>query len=81
MPWIDFIEDEQAGDELRSLYDSIRSNDGGVDHIIKIHGVNPPSLTAHMGIYSTMMHGKSPLSRRRRETIALVVASAVDCHY
>ncbi len=81
MPWIEFIEEDKADDELRSLCDSVRSPDGDVDHILKIHGTNPPAMAAHIELYNTLMFGKSPLSRRQRETIALVVASAIDCHY
>ncbi|MCP4902758.1 MAG: peroxidase [bacterium] len=81
MPWIDFIEEDQADDELRSLYETVKNPDGGIDHILKIHGPNPPAMTAHIELYRTLMFGKSPLSRRQRETIALVVASAIDCHY
>lgn len=81
MPWIDYIEEEEAGEELRTLYQSIRRQDGEVDHILKIHGPNPASMTAHIDLYRTLMFGKSPLKRRQRETIALVVASAVGCEY
>jgi len=38
-------------------------------------------MRAHVGLYRTIMFGESPLSRSERETIAVVVSAANDCHY
>jgi alkylhydroperoxidase family enzyme len=81
MAFIDYISDDDASQELKALYDRHRTDGGGVDNILRIHGPNPPSMEAHFGLYRALMFGKSPLSRRQREMIAVVVAAAIDCHY
>jgi alkylhydroperoxidase/carboxymuconolactone decarboxylase family protein YurZ len=81
MAFIDYISDEDASQELKALYDHHRTDGDGVDNILRIHGPNPPSMEVHFGLYRTLMFGKSPLSRRQREMIAVVVAAAIDCHY
>ena len=51
------------------------------DNILRIHGTNPPVLRAHLALYRTIMHGESPLSRKQREMLAVVVSAINGCHY
>lgn len=51
------------------------------DNILRIHGINPPVLKAHYQLYRAVMHGRSPLSRKQRELLAVVVSAVNDCHY
>ncbi len=51
------------------------------DHIIRIHGVNSRVMKNHFDLYVTLMRRSSPVSRRLREMIAVVVSSINDCHY
>ena len=81
MAYIPYIEQEDASPELQRLYDRYRELGGGVDNILKIHGLNPPSMEKHYELYRTLMHGPSGLSRMQREKIAVVVSSINECHY
>jgi uncharacterized peroxidase-related enzyme len=81
MAWIKVIQEAEASGELRELYDGLTEPWGGVDNIMKIHSLNPPSLHAHFELYKTLMRGKSGLSRAQREMLAVVVSSANQCHY
>ncbi len=81
MAFIRYVEEEDALPDLRELYDRYRDPAGHVDNILKIHGPNPPSLAAHHQLYATLMRGRSPLSRARREMIAVVVSAVNECHY
>lgn len=81
MAWIKVIPEDEAGGELKQLYDRVKEPWGGVDNILKIHSLNPPSLYAHFELYKTLMHGPSGLSRVQRELIALVVSTVNHCHY
>ena len=82
MAWIRMVPDDEADPPLRELYDRFSDpRGGGIDHILKIHSLNPPTLLAHHDLYRTVMRGKSPLSRIRREMIAVVVSAANRCHY
>lgn len=46
--WIHMTEDPEAEGELKDYYNEMMDpNIGEVDHIIRIHGQNPPTLQAH----------------------------------
>ena len=81
MAWIHMISEDEAKGELKELFDKFTSPQGQVDHILKIHSLNPPSLRTHHDFYKTLMRGRSPLSRIQREMIAVVTSSVNRCHY
>jgi uncharacterized peroxidase-related enzyme len=81
MAWIRMIDEDEAEGELAELYERFTEPWGGVDNVLKIHGLNPPSLLAHFELYKTLMRGRSPLSRVQREMIAVAVSAANRCHY
>lgn len=81
MAWIKVIQEGEASGELKQLYEQMMEPWGGVDNILKIHGLNPASLRSHFELYKTLMLGRSGLSRVQREMIAVVVSSANHCHY
>jgi alkylhydroperoxidase family enzyme len=81
MAYIPYIRDEEASSPLRELYDRFRDSNGQLDHILRIHGPNPASLTAHYELYETLMRGRSELTRVQREMIAVVVSAINNCHY
>ncbi len=80
MAWIEWVEEEEAAGRLHELYESVRSRHG-VDHILKIHSLNPESLHYHYDLYAHLMRGRSNLSRAEREMIAVVVSTANKCFY
>lgn len=51
------------------------------DNIVRIHGVHSRIMKQHYELYKELMYGKGPLSRIRREMIAVVVSAANACHY
>ena len=75
------IDEDDADGQLSEVYGRVSGRGGRVDHILKIHGLNPESLIGHYEFYKTIMRGRSPLSRAQREMIAVVVSAANDCHY
>lgn len=81
MAWIRVINEDEASGRLKQLYEKYEEPSGGVDNILKIHSLNPPSLQAHFDLYATVMRGKSDLSLAQREMIAIVSSSANKCHY
>lgn len=81
MAWIRTIDEDEAEGPLAGLYERLASADGEVDNILKIHGLNPPSLAGHYDLYKSLMYGRSPLSRVQRERIAVVVSAANRCRY
>lgn len=80
MAWIKWIDDDEAEEPLKEILDKYRGK-RGVDHILKIHSLNPKSLDLHYAYYSHLMRGKSGLSRAEREMIAVAVSRVNDCFY
>ncbi len=80
MAWIEMIDEAHATGELAELYASEPSS-WGVDNILKIHSLNPPSLRAHILLYRTLMYGKSGLTRVQREMIGTVISAINRCEY
>ena len=82
MAWIKMIPEEEAEGKLAELYQKYRSKESGMmDHILKIHSLDPPSMESHIRMYKELMFGPSELSRKERETIAVVVSVENSCHY
>ena len=80
--WIDTIPEDSAEGEVANAYAACGNpKTGKVDHIMKVHALNPQSMLDHNNLYHTLMYGKSPIKRRQREMIAVVVSSLNDCHY
>lgn len=81
MAWIKIIREDEAEGELKKMYEKLTEPWGGVDNILKIHSLNPPSLSGHFEFYSTLMRGRSDLTRVQREMIAVVVSTLNRCRY
>lgn len=81
MAWIKTIEEEEAHNKLKVYYDAFRAPWGGVDNIVKVQGLNPRFMKAHMDFYRTLMFTTCSLTRIQREMIAIVVAKANNCEY
>lgn len=80
--WIDTVPECAAAGELKRAYQrSADAKTGGVDHIMKIHSLNPASLIDHLHLYKTLMYGDSPLTRVQREMIGVVVSAINQCEY
>lgn len=80
--WIETIPEELASGELQRAYRRAADpKTGDVDHIMKIHSLNPASLIDHQHLYKTLMYGDSPLSRVQREMIGVVVSAINRCEY
>jgi len=76
------ISEKEADGKLAELYKKYRSKEHGImDHILKIHSLDPPSMETHIQMYKGLMFGPSELSRKEREMIAVVVSVENSCHY
>ncbi len=81
MAFIDIITPEDSEGELKEVYDQVIKSRGGVAEVLRLHSLNPKSLTNHVDLYMTIMFGKSPLKRKVREMVAVVVSKANNCSY
>ena len=80
MPWIDWIDEDDAEGDVAAVFDKFKGPHG-IDHILKIHSLNPESLDHHYDLYAHLMRCKSQLSRGDREMIAVAVSRSNDCFY
>ena len=81
MAWIETIDDADATDDLRALYDEILETRGKLSNILQVHSLNPPALRAHLQLYDQLLFGRSNLRRAEREALATVVSAANGCDY
>ncbi len=80
--WIETIPEAQASGEVAEAYATCGDRKtGAVDHIMKIHSLNPRSMLDHEQLYRTLMYGRSPLTRPQREMIGTVVSALNHCVY
>ena len=81
MAHIPYVPYEEAQGTLADLYRRYGGPERKVDHIIRIHSLDPPSMEHHMRLYAHLMRGPSQLSRIQREMIAVTVSGVNDCFY
>jgi alkylhydroperoxidase family enzyme len=81
MPWIRTVAPGEAVGRLKELYDAAVARAGKVFGIVRVMSPNPRVLEASMGLYRAVMFGPSPLSRRQRELLAVVVSRTNRCRY
>lgn len=81
MSWIRLVRPGEATGALRDLYDEAIRRAGRVFQILQVQSANPRALDASLELYKVLMHGPSPLSRRERELLAVVVSLENHCHY
>ncbi len=81
MSWIRSVGLDEASGRLRAIYDAAVARAGKVFRILAVQSPNPEVLDASLELYKRVMFGPSPLSRVRRELLAVVTSRANDCHY
>jgi len=81
MAWIEQQPEKDAAGLLAKIYKDAVQRSGKVWNILKIMSLNPRQLRASMGLYASLVHLDSALSARMRQTLAVVVSRANDCHY
>ena len=81
MSWIKEVEYVNADEKLKPIYDDLIRSRGKVSNILKVHSLNPEALKTHLDLYMSLMFGKSGISRKERELIAVVVSRADNCEY
>jgi alkylhydroperoxidase family enzyme len=81
MAWIHQVPTDAATGPLKAIYDAAVRRAGRVYNIVRVQSLNPATLKAGLDLYIASMHGKSELSRRQREMLAVVVSAGNHCRY
>ncbi len=81
MAYIRVIDEPDATGELAELYQRFGNPDGTVDNVMKVHSLNPESMSAHGALYVQSMHRPGPLTKAEREILGTVVSRLNGCDY
>ncbi len=97
MTWIKTVPYDQAGPDLRQLYESLRAlyppeyagepvaslvrPDGSSDSIVAAHSLIPEAMRHLMAGLAVLLRPDLPLTRRQHEMIASVVSKENSCFY
>ncbi|MCY3781996.1 MAG: carboxymuconolactone decarboxylase family protein [Chloroflexi bacterium] len=81
MPYIKQITIDQASGLLKRELDKAVARAGRVWNIVQIMSLNARTMKSAMEMYGATMFAESPLSRRQREMLAVVVSKVNHCDY
>lgn len=97
MTWIKHFPYDQADEDLKRLYESLRSlypieyagppvqslirADGGADSIVSAHSLIPEAMHHMMAGLAVLLRPGLGLTRRQQEMIAAVVSVENSCFY
>ncbi len=80
--WIDHISFEAATGKLKSIYEKIRSPEGLIDNIMKVHSLRLNTLEGHMAIYKNVLHhSRNTLPKWLLEATGTYVSKLNACEY
>ena len=80
--WIRTVDESEATDLVKAMYDALIKQRGWVPNIVKVHTIRPDGMRAAMQMMNATMYSQtSGLTRAQREMIATVVSVANRCHY
>lgn len=97
MTWITQIPYDEADEELKRVYESIRGlypaeysgptvpslvrPDGGADSIVAVHSLIPEAMRHMMSGLAVLLQPELALTRRQQEMVAAVVSVENSCFY
>ena len=81
MPYIQQIPIDKASGLLKKELEKAIKRAGRIWNIVQIMSLNGRVMQASMQMYGAAMFADSPLSRRQREMLAVVVSKANHCVY
>jgi alkylhydroperoxidase family enzyme len=81
MAWIRQVPVREAVGLLKQQFDAALKRAGRVYNIVHAMSVSPRVLKDSIGLYVTLMHAESGLTRVQRELLATVVSAELGCHY
>ncbi|MFW6196681.1 MAG: peroxidase-related enzyme [Thermoplasmatota archaeon] len=81
MSWLEEIEEENADERLKEVYERIKGDRGKLSNIMKVHSLMPSAMDDHMNLYMSIMFKERTLSREMCELIGVVVSNENGCEY
>jgi uncharacterized peroxidase-related enzyme len=81
MARIKVVQPEDAGKELKEVYDDLVQKRGKLSEVLKIQSLHPASISSHVHFYMDIMFSQTSLSKAEKELLAVVVSVANGCLY
>jgi uncharacterized peroxidase-related enzyme len=81
MVWIKTISEDKATGDLKRAYEAISRARGKVSNIMRAQSLNPNALRVFVELYTTLVYGRSSLSRGEREMVATTISAHNGCDY
>jgi len=76
------ITDNEASEEVKSVFDQARTPHGTLDNVMRIHGLRPDTMLGHLHLYRSVLHSNDlTLAISFLEVIASYVSSLNQCDY
>lgn len=80
--WIEMIEDNQADDRLREIFDLARTPHGTLDNVMRVHSLRPQTMIGHLSLYKSVLHSDDiTLPFWFLEVTATFVSLLNNCNY
>ena len=80
--WIKMIEDHEAKQELKEVFNLARTPHGTVDNVLRVHSLRPNTMKGHMALYKSCLHDDTnTLPEWLQETISSYVSILNSCEY
>ena len=80
--WIRMLGNAEAGPELDSALQRVRSPAGTVDNVMRVHSLRPSTMTGHHALYMSVLHDDANvLPGWFLETVASYVSILNRCPY
>jgi uncharacterized peroxidase-related enzyme len=81
LAWVKTVSEDNATGELKRAYELVVRTRGKISNIMRALSLNAGVLRLFVELYTTLVYGRSGLSRGERETIALLISARNRCSY
>ena len=80
--WIKMIEDHEAKQELKEVFNLARTPHGTVDNVMRVHSLRPSTMKGHIVLYKSVLHDETnTIPKWFQETISSYVSILNKCSY
>lgn len=79
--WIRYVDDDDAGGDLKDFYESVRTPAGRIPDNQKVLSIRPKVAVAKEQLRRTLHGEASSLGARRADMISVVVSGLNSCRF
>ncbi len=80
--WIKMIDDDEADEILKKVFDTARTPHGSLDNVMRVHSLRPETMIGHLRLYKSVLHSDDiTLPLWFLEIVATHVSILNNCDY